>query len=112
MNPQPDSSRSLPRRRRVRWVSGLAGVAAVATVGLVPAFAAFTLDGTTANTPGNLQAAGQPSIVLGGLKGVGNARVPWIAQTQPNPGGGARQIFVERHRDLPLRCGHTLSLPK
>ena len=85
----------LPSRWR-RPVRIGAAVAAVAAVGAVPAYAAFQLDGTTANVPGNLQPAGQPKVVLGGLKGTGFARVPWLAQTEPNPGGGPNQILVEK----------------
>jgi hypothetical protein len=84
-----------PRRSRLKLRSVTVGAAALAAVA-APAYAAFTLDGTTANVPGNLQPAGEPSVVLGGLKGVGNARVPWLAQTEPNPGGGPRQVFVEK----------------
>jgi hypothetical protein len=74
-----------PRRTLV-----LAALATSASTGV----GAFVLDGQIANPPGNLQPSGEPSIVLGGLKGVGNARVPWIAQSAANPGGGARQIFT------------------
>ena len=70
--------------------------AATAALLAAPAYGAFTLDGTTANIPGNLQPSSEPAIVLGGLAGRGGARVPWIAQVEPNPGGGATQVFVEK----------------
>jgi hypothetical protein len=70
--------------------------AAAAALLAAPAYGAFTLDGTSANIPGNLQPSSEPAIVLGGLNGRGAARVPWIAQVQPNPGGGETQVFVEK----------------
>jgi hypothetical protein len=80
-------------RRRLRAL-GL-GAAAAALVAAPAAIAAFTTDGTTANVV-PVQPAGDPSIALGGLTGAGTARVPWIALTQPQSGGGPRQLFVEK----------------
>ncbi|MDX6646659.1 MAG: hypothetical protein QOK40_2386 [Miltoncostaeaceae bacterium] len=79
-------------RRRLRAL-GL-GAAAVALAAAPVAIAAFTSDGTTANA--TLASAGEPSIVLGGLKGVGNARVPWIALSEPQNVGGPNQVFVQK----------------
>jgi hypothetical protein len=86
-----------PRRRpRIRLRSAVIGAAALSAAAAAPALAAFTLDGSIANVPGNLQPASEPSVVLGGLKGHGSARVPWIAQVEPNAGGGPTQVFVEK----------------
>jgi len=91
------SSSPSPRPRpRIRLRSALIGVAALSAAAAAPALAAFTLDGSIANVPGNLQPASEPSVVLGSLKGHGNARVPWVAQVEPNAGGGPTQVFVEK----------------
>jgi hypothetical protein len=82
-----------PRRRRLRLRSLALGTVALSAAA-APAYAAFQLDGSTANV--NAQAASEPSLVLGGLKGHGNARVPWLAQVEPNAGGGPTQVFVEK----------------
>src|SRR5437660_7037432 len=79
-------------RRRLRAL-GL-GAAAAALVAAPAAIAAFTSDATTANV--TLGSASEPSIVLGGLKGVGNARVPWIALSEPQNATGPKQVFVEK----------------
>jgi hypothetical protein len=84
-------NRSSRRRRRAL---GLLGAAAAALVAAPAAIAAFTSDGTTANV--TLQPGQEPSIVLGGLKGVGNARVPWIALSEPQSSGAPKQVFVEK----------------
>jgi hypothetical protein len=90
------STTARPRRRRLRLSAWAVGAAALTAAAAVPAVAAFVIDGTVANVPGNLQPASSPSIVLGGLKGHGNARVPWIAQLEPAPSGGPDQVFVEK----------------
>ncbi len=85
--------RPRPRRRRPRlrtWALGAAALSAAA----VPAYAAFQLDGPTANaTP---QPGSEPSVVLGGLKGHGAARVPWLAQVEANAAGGPTQVLVQK----------------
>src|SRR6185295_3769194 len=92
----PPASHRPRRRPRIRLRSAVIGAAALSAVAAAPALAAFTLDGSIANVPGNLQPASEPSVVLGGLKGHGSARVPWIAQVEPNAGGGPTQVFVEK----------------
>lgn len=87
---------SRPRRRGARPPRRLVLAGAVLALAAAPAVAAFTLDGVSANIPGNPQPSGQPSIALGSLAGHGNPRVPWIAQVEPPAGGGAEQIFVDK----------------
>jgi hypothetical protein len=91
----PASPHPRPRRRALRLRTLALGATALSALA-APALASFTLDGTTANVPGNLQPASEPSVVLGSLKGHGNARVPWLAQVEPNSGGGPTQVFVEK----------------